>query len=227
MATMVTSTKPARKTSPGGGPKIPGPNGNGSKRHDGFRDPESQSNRYRIGMWVGLASVAMMFTSLSSAYIVRSASSNDWTPLPMPRVLLVSTALILGSSFTLEAARRKLRAGLNALYKRWLVVTVVLGLAFLAAQLVAWRQLAQQGIYLASNPHSSFFYLLTGAHGVHLLGGLLGLLFLWLRWRRRGREVSDETFIAKRKAATDAVTIYWHFMDALWIYLFLLLFLWR
>ena len=224
MATMVTSTKPARKTSPGGGPKVPGPNGNGSKRHDNFRDPESQGNRYRIGMWVGLASVAMMFTSLSSAYIVRSASSNDWTPLPMPRVLLVSTALILGSSFTLETARRKLRSGLSALYKRWLFITVILGLAFLAAQLIAWRQLARQGIYVASNPHSSFFYLLTGAHGLHLVGGLLGLLFLWLHWRR---DVTDEAFMTKRRAATDAVTIYWHFMDALWIYLFLLLFLWR
>src|ERR1044071_4672616 len=139
MATMVTSTKPARKTSPGGGPKSPGPNGNGRKHHGDFRDPETQGNRYRIGMWVGLASVAMMFTSLSSAYIVRSASSNDWTPLPMPRVLLVSTALILASSATLEAARRKLRAGLNPLYKQWVSFTAILGLAFLAAQLIAWR----------------------------------------------------------------------------------------
>jgi cytochrome c oxidase subunit 3 len=224
---MVTSTKPARKTSPGGGPKIPGPNGNGSKRHDDFRDPESQGNRYRIGMWVGLASVAMMFTSLSSAYIVRSASSNDWTPLPMPRVLLLSTALILGSSVTLEVARRKLKAGLSALYKQWLLITVILGLAFLVAQLFAWRQLVRQGIYLASNPHSSFFYLLTGAHGVHLMGGLLGLLFLSVRWRRPRIDATEKTSIAKRKAATDAVTVYWHFMDALWIYLFLLLFLWR
>ena len=224
MATMVTSTKPARKTSPGGGPKIPGPNGNGRKHNGDFRGPEWQGNRYRIGMWVGLASVAMMFTSLSSAYIVRSASSNDWTPLPMPRVLLLSTALILASSFTLEVARRKVRAGLSALYKRWLLVTVILGLAFLVAQLFAWRVLVRQGIYLASNPHSSFFYLLTGAHALHLIGGLLGLLFLSLRWRRQTTEM---TSIVKRKAATDAVTVYWHFMDALWIYLFLLLFLWR
>src|SRR6476661_4072895 len=116
MATMVTSTKTARKTSPGGGPKIPGPNGNGSKRHDGYRDPESQGNRYRIGMWVGLASVAMMFTSLSSAYIVRSASSNDWVQLPMPRILLASTALLLCSSAAIEMARRKLKAALNTVY---------------------------------------------------------------------------------------------------------------
>ena len=94
----------------------------------------------------------------------------------------------------------------------------------LVAQLFAWRQLVRQGIYLASNPHSSFFYLLTGAHGVHLVGGLLGLLFLWLRWPGQTTETS---VIVKRKAATDAVTVYWHFMDALWIYLFLLLFLWR
>ena len=175
-------------------------------------------------MWVGLASVAMLFTSLSSAYIVRSASSNDWTQLPMPRVLLASTALILASSVTIETARRKLRAALSALYSRWLFITVLLGLAFLGAQLIAWRQLARQGLYLASNPHSSFFYLLTGAHAVHLLGGLSGLTLLWLRSRR---PVTEESLVARRKAATDAVTIYWHFMDALWIYLFLLLFLWR
>ena len=223
MATMV-STRPGIKTSPGGGPKIPGPNGNGSKRRGEFQDPESKANRYRIGMWVGLASVAMMFTSLSSAYIVRSASSNDWVSLPMPKILLASTALILGSSVTIEIARRKLKAALSRPYTTWLFVTVLLGIGFVVAQVLAWRQLARQGVYLASNPHSSFFYLLTGAHAVHLLGGLLGLTFLWLRSRRR---VAEPAPIAKHKAATDAVTIYWHFMDALWIYLFLLLFLWR
>ena len=224
MATMVTSTKPVKKTSPGGGPKIPGPNGNGSKRHHGFPDPDARFNRYRIGMWVGLASVAMMFTSLSSAYIVRSASANDWITLPLPRLLLASTALLIGSSVTLEIARRKLKAALSGPYTKWLSLTVLLGLGFLVAQVFAWRQLAGQGIYVASNPHSSFFYLLTGAHAVHLVGGLLGLTFLWLRSHRH---VTEKALIAKRKATTDAVTIYWHFMDALWIYLFLLLFLWR
>jgi cytochrome c oxidase subunit 3 len=223
MATMV-STRPVRSTGAGTGPKVPGPNGNGSKRHDGFYEPDSRWNRYRIGMWVGLASVAMMFTSLSSAYIVRAGSSNDWSALPMPRILLVSTALILGSSATLEVARRKLKAALSGPYTKWLFLTVILGLGFLVAQVFAWRQLARQGIFLASNPHSSFFYLLTGAHAVHLVGGLLGLTFLWLRSRR---QVIEQTLMAKRKAATDAISIYWHFMDALWIYLFLLLFLWR
>ena len=235
MATMVTSTRPVIKKGAGTGPGFPGPNGNGSKRHGGdFRDPKSHANRYRIGMWVGLASVTMMFTSLSSAYIVRSVSANDWVSLPMPPVLIASTILILASSVTLEFARRKLKSAAAAsastparapeVYRQWLFVTVLLGAGFLVSQLFAWRKLAAQGLYLSSNPHSSFFYLLTGAHAVHLAGGLLGISFLWLRSRRVLQEAAQ---MYKRQAAADAVTIYWHFMDALWIYLFLLLFLWR
>jgi cytochrome c oxidase subunit III len=225
MATMVTSTRPpAIKKGAGTGPGLPGPNGNGSKRGGSFRDPESHANRYRIGMWVGLASVTMMFTSLSSAYIVRANSANDWIALPMPRILIASTILIVASSVTLELARRKLKASLTKAYTQWVLITVALGLAFLASQLSAWRQLSTSGIYLASNPHSSFFYLLTGAHAVHLAGGLIGLVFLWLRSRWI---TADAAILKKRLASADAVSIYWHFMDALWIYLFLLLFLWR
>ena len=172
-------------------------------------------SRYRTGMWVALASVAMMFTSLSSAYVVRSGGARDWFPIAMPRVLLLSTTLILISSVTLELARRSLKRSQHNAYTRYVFFTVLLGVAFLASQLFAWRQLAAQGIYIASHPYSSFFYLLTGLHAVHLFGGLLGLLFLLIRSRRPS------------KPAADAVTIYWHFMDGLWIYLFLLLFLWR
>src|SRR5215213_970343 len=156
MATMVTSTRPPIiKKGPGAGPGFPGPNGNGSKGKGQFPDPDSRANRYRIGMWVGLASIAMMFTSLSSAYIVRYASANDWLPLAIPRVMFASTALIAISSVTLELARRKLKHCFQGAYARYLLTTVLLGLAFLAAQLFSWRQLAQQGIYLSSNPHSS------------------------------------------------------------------------
>jgi cytochrome c oxidase subunit III len=170
-------------------------------------------SRYRIGMWVTLASIAMLFTSLSSAYIVRSGVVNDWLPITVPRVMFGSTALILLSSVSIEIAKRKLKQGLASSYSRYLLLTLFLGLGFLTSQLLAWRQLAKQGVYLQSHPHSSFFYLLTGVHALHVLGGLLALGFLWLR--------------SRRQAAADAVSIYWHFMDALWIYLFLLLFLWR
>ncbi len=226
MAAMVTGTKPVTKTGTSGGPKLPGPNGNGSKRRNGddFFEPFERANRYRIGMWVALASIAMMFTALSSAYIVRAGTSNDWFRFAMPRLLWLSTGLILISSGTLETARRKLKAELIQAHKQWLAFTVLLGLGFIASQWFAWKELAKQGIYLASNPHSSFFYLLTALHALHLLCGLLALTYLFVRTRRL---TAINAVTPRQQAATDAVTIYWHFMDALWIYLFLLLFLWR
>ena len=225
MATMVTSTKTVTKKGKGSGSKFPGPNGNGSKRggHD-FMDSDSRAHRYRIGMWVGLASIAMMFTALSSAYVVRAASSNDWYPMQMPRVLLASTALILLSSVTIEVARRQLKNAAVGGYSRWLSITAVLGLAFLVSQLIAWKQLRARGVYVASNPHSSFFYLLTAAHALHLFGGLVALLYLVARTRHL---LGKTTVEARPRAVADAVSIYWHFMDVLWIYLFLLLFFWR
>lgn len=225
MATTVTGTRPLTEIGIGGGSKPRGPNGNGAPKRNGhergFPSLESSANRYRIGMWVALASILMLFTALSSAYIVRAASSSDWQPLKMPRILLLSTGLILISSGTLEAARRKLKDASSNAHRRWLLLTVALGIGFLAAQLLAWRQLVRQGVYVASNPHSSFFYLLTAAHGAHLLGGLAALAYLSLR-RRAPQD--NQLAVAKAQAGADAVTIYWHFMDFLWIYLFVLLF---
>jgi cytochrome c oxidase subunit 3 len=163
---------------------------------------------------------------------VRSASSNDWQPIAMPKVLWLSTALILISSVTMEISRRSLkqqgkqqgRQKSDAGYGRWLMITVVLGLAFLATQLLAWRQLVRQGVYMASNPYNSFFYLFTAAHGLHLFGGILALGFLLVRTRRKRSTVEGEL---RRVGAADAATIYWHFMDGLWVVLFLLLFFWK
>ena len=178
-----------------------------------------------VGVWVALGSVLMLFTALTSAYIVRAGLSDDWRPLWMPHLLWLSTALILASSVSFEAARRALKKGSEQGYSRALLLTVLLGIGFLATQLLAWRQLVAQGIYLDSNPHSSFFYVLTGVHGVHLLGGILALDYLLLRtFRRAGvKGVAQE----KRQTMADVVGIYWHFMDGLWVYLFLLLFFWR
>jgi len=184
-----------------------------------------QFDRYRTGMWVALAAVMMMFTALTSAYVVRAGTWNDWRPVGVPRLLWVSTGIIFLSSLAFEVARRSLKGGRVATFKRWLLVTVILGLGFLAAQLLAWRELSAAGVYLATNPHGSFFYILTGVHGVHLLGGILALDYLLLRsWRGRGAE---EAVARKRLAVVNAAALYWHFMFGVWIYLFLLLFLWR
>ncbi len=186
--------------------------------------PQTAGSRYRIGAWVLVAGIAMFFTALSSAYIVRAASATDWRPLALPRILWLSTSLILLSSGTMQAASRSLRQLLDRQYVRWLSITALLGVGFLLSQWLAWKQLSAQGIFLQSNPHSSFFYLLTAMHGLHLLVGLLALAYLLIRTRHRNADGAAE---ARRHARAGAVRIYWHFMDGLWIYLFLLLFLWR
>jgi cytochrome c oxidase subunit III len=181
-------------------------------------------SRYRIGAWVAVGGIMMLFTALASSYIVRSASGNDWTPIAMPKVLWLSTAVILISSVTMEVSRRSLKSLRDAGYARWLILTVVLGFGFLVSQLMAWRQLVRQGVYMASNPHSSFFYLFTATHGLHLAGGILALSFLLLRTTKKRDSAEGELH---RVGAADAATIYWHFMDGLWVCLFLLLFFWK
>ena len=144
--------------------------------------------------------------ALTSAFVVRQGLGEDWTRIPMPRILLWNTAVLLASSIALESAR-KTREG------KWLTVTLALGLLFLAGQMVGWRQLFGLGVYLSTNPHSSFFYVLTGVHALHLAGGLLSLA--WVRLMREGDR--------RRARWLDSTALYWHGMDILWIYLLLLL----
>lgn len=208
----------------GKGPNGGGPGGGGAGGDEGGRGFSHE--RYRIGVWVGIASILMMFTALSSALIVRAGlpGSTDWHGGTLPSLIYVSTVVIIASSFTFTRAKSALAHNEERGYRLWLTVTLLLGLAFLASQLLAWRQLVAQGVYIASNPHSSFFYVLTALHGLHLAGGIFALSALILYARRAHVGAERE---AKRRTLTDVVGIYWHFMDGLWVFLFLLLFLWR
>ena len=168
MAATATSTDRVIDTRIGGSPRSRGGNGfrkNGGEHDDGGEPLRFSPARYRIAVWVAIAGIVMLFTALASAYIVRSASGNDWQPLVLPKVLWLSSALIIISSVTMEISRRSLKAQDNRGYSRWLIITLMLGLGFVVAQLLAWRQLVRQGVYMASNPHSSFFYLFTATHG--------------------------------------------------------------
>lgn len=225
MAATVTNTNPVVDVGVGGGPKPR--NGNGFRKNGGGHDGTGyrfSPARYRVGIWVAIASIVMLFTGLASAYIVRSASADDWVRIGMPKVLWLSTAALLISSATIEISRRSLKRKGDSQYGMWLTITAALGVVFVASQYFAWRQLARQGVYVSSNPHSSFFYLFTGAHAIHVLGGLCALAYLLLRTRQKRDTVEGEL---KRLGAVDAATTYWHFLDGLWICLFLLLFFWR
>jgi len=174
-----------------------------------------------MGMWLGLASIVMLFAGLSSAYIIRSGGASDWRAISIPGFLIPNSLILLVSSLTLEMFRRRLTVALTPKARFWIGLTTLLGAAFLAGQISIWKTLVAQGIYLSSNSHSSFFYLMTGAHAAHLAGGVISLLVLaGMSWRQvyatRGLRI-----------LADVTAIYWHFMDGLWIYLFVLLFFWR
>lgn len=171
------------------------------------------------GIWVVLASIAMSFAAFTSALIVRQGSASDWRHLTLPGILYLNTAVLLASSVALEVARRQIGAFMGGRSTqvtnpaRWLYITLFLGLLFVAGQYVAWLQLRAQGLFLATNPNSSFFYVLTAVHGVHVSGGLGGLV----------RVIHRLNKAVLRKSTLDATSHYWHFMDALWVYLLLLL----
>jgi len=170
-------------------------------------------------MWFALTGIVMLFAAFTSALVVRKGMSFDWIPVRVPRVLWLNTCVLIASSATLELSRRALREGAANAFIRWLSATLLLGLGFLAGQLVAWRELASRGVYLASNPGSSFFFVLTAAHGFHLLGGVVALAYVVVRARRIA-------FGQARRTPLDVTAIYWHFMDALWIYVLFVLMNW-
>src|SRR5690349_5165939 len=175
----------------------------------------------RSGIWVGLAGITMTFAAFTSALIVRHGGAADWRHLPLPSILFANTAFLFASSITLEVSRRKVSSFARGLTPSktsslaWLYATLGLGLAFVAGQYAAWVQLKSEGLYLATNPSSSFFYVLTAAHVLHVLGGLGGLVLVISRLSR--------SLPTLRRSTLDTASYYWHFMDVLWVYLLWLL----
>jgi cytochrome c oxidase subunit 3 len=172
----------------------------------------------RTGVWVGIAAISMSFAAYTSALLVRGGAGGS-IHVDLPPILFLNTAILLASSATLTVAQRRFRAapadGFAALGGSWLAATLALGLLFLAGQFLAWQDLRAQGLYLASTPGSSFFYVFTALHALHLLGGILALA--WVVWRLGSAPASPP------RNALGATALYWHFMDVLWLYLLVVL----
>lgn len=164
----------------------------------------------RTGVWAGIAAITMMFAAFVSALLVRQGEA-DWVRVRLPPILYVNTLLLMASSATLERARA--RDGDTR--SRWLTITLALGLLFLGGQLLAWRNLVTQGLYLATGPASAFIYVLTAVHGMHLLGGIAALVYV------RRRALRDPG--PGPTGALGAAAGYWHFLTVLWVCLLLIL----
>lgn len=206
-----------KKTGDGGGGNLP-PTGRNGGGDDGKR-PRRENNspkRYYTGMALGIVSILMFFMALASAFLVRRGHGG-WVPVHIPTLMWFNTVVLLASSATLEMARHRLAQGRLSAYRNLWLLTTALGIGFLLGQLVAWRQLVAEGIYLASNPSSSFFYIFTGAHALHLFGGVAALVY-----------IAKRNFVqakVTRSVAAEVTSYYWHFMDALWLFLLALLYL--
>lgn len=215
----------------GGGDERPGA---------GSPDYATRLRRARLGLLVALTPVLMLFVSFTSAYVVRqglptfdsrtNTMVHDWIPVTLPRLLLLNTGVLLFSSVFMELARRQIKGRValesaatapsvssgDQLLIPWLPMTMVLGLLFLFGQWTAWRQLGANGFYVATTPSSSFVYLLTGTHAIHLMGGVLALLVAGVASLMRRS-------LKTRSIVVDVTAWYWHFMAGLWIYILCLL----
>jgi cytochrome c oxidase subunit 3 len=183
----------------------------------------------RTGVWIGIAAISMAFAALTSAMMVRYGATPDWHGFTVPPILYFNTLVLLLSSGTMLLAHRRLDAGWEAAADAppgaitmtpgltWLGITMALGLLFVVGQVLAWRSLAAQGLFLATHPSSSFFYVFTALHAIHVLGGLGALGYLIYRVRSSG------PYDDPPAGAAAATSLYWHFMDVLWLYLLVLL----
>jgi cytochrome c oxidase subunit III len=202
-------------------------------------DYATRLRRARLGLLVALTPIFMLFVSFTSAYVVRqglptfdprtNTMVRDWIPVKLPAILLVNTCVLLLSSLGMELARRtKGRAAavegeasgdggtVDEKKDVWMAGTLALGVLFLVGQWMAWRQLAASGFYVTTTPSSSFIYLLTGTHAIHLLGGVIALFAAGMA-SLLGRSA------VTRRIVVDITAWYWHFMAALWVYILCLL----
>ena len=164
-----------------------------------------------------MGSMVMMFGSLTSAYIVRQAAGN-WLEFRIPEIFFISTAFILASSATLHASYRAFRKGNGLQYKLFLVASVLLGTTFIVMQYQGWMTLYGMGVALDGNPGGSFFYVISGIHAAHVMGGLFALITATLHAFSLTYKPTE-----KRRRRFQLVLHYWHFVDFLWLYLFLFL----
>lgn len=172
---------------------------------------------HKFLLWVGIGSIIMMFAGLTSAYIVKSNQVN-WIEVQMPKVFFVSTALILLSSATMQMALRNFKQREMMQYRRLLIATFFLGIAFVVCQWIGFKWLWQHGVYFKGASAGQFLYIIAGLHALHVIGGVVALLVM-------GGKAFFSNTRSYNSVPVEVMATYWHFVDVLWLYL-LIFFVW-
>ena len=174
---------------------------------------QNKIHPHQFALWVGIATIIMMFGAFTSAYIVRRAAGN-WYEFKLPDIFLANTLVILASSLTLQLSYRAFQNGAEKMYKGLLILTFILGLVFVVLQYQGWVALNAMGATFVANPSSSFVYVISGLHAAHVLGGMAALIVAMVHAFALPFKPTQ-----RRKLRLGLVTQYWHFVDALWVYL--------
>lgn len=169
----------------------------------------------KIFLWIAMCSMTMLFAGLTSAYIVRQAEGN-WVHFELPRLFYLSTAFIVASSISMQWALASIKKNQASNLLTGLILTLGLGFAFAFTQFLGWSQLVDEKIFFVGNPSGSFLYVITGLHLAHLFGGIIYMLVVITKAIRN-------KYSAENNLQIQLCSIYWHFLDVLWIYLFLFL----
>jgi cytochrome c oxidase subunit 3 len=178
-------------------------------------DIRLREDQLRLGLWIFLATVTMLFAAFTSAYVVRRSGS-DWRHIALPAILWANTLVLMASSAAVEGANY------FGLRREWRATTVAFGaalaagVAFLGGQMIAWRQMVAMGVYLPSSPHSAFFYMMTGAHAVHIVAALVVLTWGLVKTRDGSRNPRAWA------AQMDLCRTFWHYLGGVWLFLFAL-----
>lgn len=167
---------------------------------------------HKFTLWVGIASIIMMFAGLTSAYIVKS-SMPGWTPVIMPKLFYYSTGVMLLSSFTLQLALRNFKDRNKNNYRNLIGLSFILGVAFIVMQIIGFGQLYDSGIKMEGSGAGQFLYIIFGLHGLHVLGGIVALIVMLIKTFK----ISIKSY---NPVPVEVLATYWHFVDLLWLYLF-------
>jgi cytochrome c oxidase subunit 3 len=185
------------------------------------RELNSLSN---VTVIVVLATVTMTFGAMIAVFIIRSEAPLFWGHLHIPGLLWATTAILIASSIFLERARGRLALNDQTRFFKLAAIATGLGVLFLLGQITAWFQILHSGTVLVNNPHSWFIFLFSGLHGMHIVAGLCGLVYLLMRTRQ---PAGGPKYRMKTRVIANGISIFWHYLDFLWIVLFALLLTWR
>ncbi len=177
-------------------------------------------------MWLAIVAMIMMFAAFTSAYVVKKADFRYWVDVPFPQMFTFSTITILLSSVFMHLSLVTFRRNQVSLHRLFMLLTLVAGTSFLAMQIMGWQELYDNGIKLNGNVAGSFLYVISGAHFLHVAGGVIGLLVFSVFAFTRFRNPVDtlvENIHPYKQIGLELMATYWHFVDVLWLYLFFFL----